>query len=146
MHKLPLSVLVVVHTSEGEFLLLERAQRPGFWQSVTGSLDAPDEPLQRAAAREVLEETSIAAPAAALEPLDVVNTFEIYSQWRDRYAPGVTHNTEHVYCLRLPARVPVRIAPREHRAFRWSPWQEAAERCFSWSNRDAIRLLAERGG
>ena len=141
--KLPLSVLVVVHTVEREVLLLERALRPGYWQSVTGSLDWPEEPLAAAAAREVLEETGIDAAAGRLAAWNAANTFEIYTQWRHRFAPGVTHNTEHVFGLALPRRLPVAIAPEEHVAFAWLPWQEAAGKCFSWSNRDAIRMLGE---
>jgi dihydroneopterin triphosphate diphosphatase len=125
-------------------LLLERIQRAGYWQSVTGSLDWPEETLESAAAREVLEETGIVAAQGELARWNVMNTFEIYSQWRHRFAPGVRYNTEHVLGLRLRERVPVALAPEEHVAFSWLPWSEAAERCFSWSNRDAIRMLGER--
>ncbi|HEX2197890.1 MAG TPA: dihydroneopterin triphosphate diphosphatase [Burkholderiales bacterium] len=142
-YKHPVSVLVVVHSLDGEVLLLERALRQGYWQSVTGSLDWPEEPLAAAAQREVLEETGIAAAAGRLRRWPVANTFEIYVQWRHRFAPGVTHNTEHVFSLALPRRMPVRMAPAEHVAFAWLPWQEAARKCFSWSNRDAIRMLCE---
>jgi dATP pyrophosphohydrolase len=142
-YKLPVSVLVVVHTAAMEVLLLERALRRGFWQSVTGSLDWAGEPLATAAAREVLEETGIDAASGRLERWNVANTFEIYAQWRQRFAPGVTHNTEHVFGLALPRRLPVSIAPAEHVAFAWLPWEEAAQKCFSWSNRDAIRMLRE---
>lgn len=142
-HKLPVSVLVVIHTAERQVLLLERARRAGFWQSVTGSLDAPDEPLELAAAREVLEETGIEAVAGRLVRWNAANTFEIYLHWRHRFAPGVTHNTEHVFGLTLPQPAPVVLAPDEHVAFQWLPWREAAEKCFSWSNRDAIRMLGE---
>ncbi len=142
--KLPVSVLVVIHTAALDVLLLERASRPGFWQSVTGSLDAHDEPLERAAEREVLEETGIVAASGRLERWNVTNTFEIYKHWRHRFAPGVVYNTEHVFGLRLDQRLPVALAPDEHTAFMWLAWQEAAERCFSWSNRDAIRILGER--
>lgn len=142
-HKLPLSVLVVVHTANLEVLLLERAMRPGYWQSVTGSLDWADEALETAAAREVREETGIEAASGSLERWNVAYTFEIYLQWRHRFAPGVTHNTERVFGLALPGRVPVTIAPHEHLAFAWLPWREAAAKCFSWSNRDAIRILGE---
>jgi dATP pyrophosphohydrolase len=142
--KLPISVLVVIYTAELEVLLLERAVRPGFWQSVTGSLDWPEEPLEAAAVREVMEETGIDAASGRLERWNVANTFEIYGQWRHRFGPGVTHNTEHVFGLALAAPVGVRLAPEEHVAFVWLPWREAAAKCFSWSNRDAIRLLAER--
>jgi dATP pyrophosphohydrolase len=141
--KLPVSVLVVVHTIALEVLLLERALRPGYWQSVTGSLDWPEERLEAAAARELREETGIDAQSGRLARWNVTNTFEIYLQWRHRFAPGVTHNTEHVFGFALPRRVPVRIAPNEHVAFEWLSWRQAAEKCFSWSNRDAIRMLGE---
>jgi dihydroneopterin triphosphate diphosphatase len=143
-YKLPVSVLVVVHTRSLEVLLLERAARPGFWQSVTGALDRADEPLEAAAAREVMEETGLDVAQGRLERWNVINTFEIYQQWRHRYAPGVTHNTEHVFSLELSERRPVRLAEGEHTAWTWLPWQEAAERCFSWSNRAAIRRLGSR--
>jgi len=141
-HKLPVSVLVLVHTVQREVLLLERALRAGYWQSVTGSVDTMDEPLERAAAREVREETGI--DGGRLERWNVIYTFEIYKQWRHRFAPGVIHNVESVFALQLPARVPVTLAPEEHTAFEWLPWREAAARCFSWSNRDAILMLGEQ--
>ena len=142
--KHPVSVLVLVHTAELEVLLLERAARPGYWQSVTGSLDWPEEPLERAAAREVLEETGIDAAQGRLAPCHAANTFEIYAQWRQRFAPGVRYNTEHVFRLELPRRLPVKLAQDEHVTFAWLPWREAARKCFSWSNRDGIVMLAER--
>jgi dihydroneopterin triphosphate diphosphatase len=141
--KLPLSVLVVVHTAELEVLLLERAARPGFWQSVTGSLDSQDEPFEAAAARELREETGIDAARGRLRRWNVAYTFEIYAQWRHRFAPGVTHNTEHLFSLELAERAPVTIERQEHTAFAWLPWREAAAKCFSWSNRDAIRMIGE---
>jgi len=139
--KLPHSVLVVVHTAEMDVLLLERAARPGFWQSVTGSLERPDEAHDAAAARELREETGIEAASGRLAPWSVAYTFEIFPQWRHRFAPGVTHNTERLFSFELPRRVPVALAPREHTAFAWLPWREAARRCFSWSNRDAILMV-----
>ena len=142
--KLPVSVLVVVHTAELEVLLLERSARSGFWQSVTGSVDRLDEPLADAAAREVREETGIDARESALARWPAVNTFEIYARWRHRFAPGVTHNTEHVFGLRLPRALPVTLARDEHVAFEWLPWREAVRKCFSWSNRDAIVMLGEK--
>ena len=140
--KLPVSVLVVVHTTGGEVLLLERAARPGYWQSVTGSLDRPDEAPADAAVREVREETGIEAVPAQLRRWNLAYTFEIYAQWRHRFAPGTTHNTEHVFSLELPQRVQVTLAPDEHVASLWLPWQAAAAKCFSWSNRDAIEMLS----
>ena len=136
--KLPVSVLVVVHTAAREVLLLERAARPGFWQSVTGSLDHPGEAPAGAARRELREETGIDAQPSDLRGWSLAYTFEIFEQWRHRFAPGTTHNTEHVFSLELPARVPVTLSPQEHVANLWLPWQEAADKCFSWSNRDAI--------
>jgi dATP pyrophosphohydrolase len=141
--KIPVSTLVVIHTSSLEVLLLERADRPGFWQSVTGS-QHEGESLRDTAIREVGEETGIDARLYRLTEWNLQNVFEIYEVWRHRYAPGVTHNTEHVFGLELPAPVPVRVAPREHLAAAWLPWREAAERCFSWSNRRAILMLPER--
>jgi dATP pyrophosphohydrolase len=139
--KLPVSVLVVVHTAGGEVLLLERAARPGYWQSVTGSLDRLDEPPAAAAQRELREETGIPAAPEQLRRWNLAYTFEIYPQWRHRFAPGTTHNTEHVFSLALPQRVPVTLAPEEHVASLWLPWRAAAAKCFSWSNRDAIGML-----
>lgn len=142
-HKIPVSTLVVVYTPQLEVLLLERADHPGFWQSVTGSQDE-GETLEQTAAREVAEETGIAAQPTQLERWNLQNVYEIYPVWRHRYAPGVTHNTEHVFGLRLPGRVPVTVAPREHLRAMWLPWREAADRVFSWSNRSAILKLPER--
>lgn len=142
--KIPVSALVVIHTAALEVLLLERADRPGFWQSVTGSRHREDEPLRETAIREVAEETGIDAGRYRLSDWNLRNVYEIYPVWRHRYAPGVTHNTEHVFGLELPDRVPVAVAPREHLGFAWLPWREAAERVFSWSNRKAILMLPER--
>ena len=141
--KIPESVLVVIHTSDLQVLLLERADQPGFWQSVTGSKDLVDEPLRETAAREVAEETGIHVSPTAPELRDwqLSNVYEIYPVWRHRYAPGVTHNTEHVFGLRVPADTPVVLAPREHLNFMWLPWQDAADRCFSPSNAEAILQL-----
>ncbi len=142
--KIPVSALVVIHTAALQVLLLERADRPGYWQSVTGS-QHPGEPLRDTAIREVREETGIDACAHELTAWNLQNVFEIYPVWRHRYAPGVTHNTEHVFGLRLPRPLEVRLSPREHLAAQWLPWREAAERVFSWSNRRAILMLADRG-
>ena len=142
-HKVPVSTLVVIYTPALEVLLLERADRPGFWQSVTGSQHA-GESLRETAIREVSEETGLDAAGPQLAAWNLQNVYEIYPVWRHRYAPGVTHNTEHVFGLRVPAPVPVRVAPREHLAAEWVFWREAAERVFSWSNRKAILMLPEK--
>jgi dATP pyrophosphohydrolase len=141
--KQPVSVLVVIHTPDLQILLLERASHPGYWQSVTGSQES-GESLIETALREVSEETGIIARADALRDWQRTNTFEIFAEWRHRYAPGVTHNTEHVFSLEIAAAQPVRLAPDEHLNYCWLPWREAAEKCFSWSNRDAILMLPEK--
>jgi dATP pyrophosphohydrolase len=143
-YKIPISVLVVIHTVDLQVLLIERADRPGFWQSVTGSKDAEDEPLEVTAVREVREETGLDATRYPLRNWHKQNQFEIFSHWSGRWAPGTTHNLEHVFSLELPAALPVTLAPKEHLQYVWLPWQEAAEKCFSWSNVDAIRELPER--
>ncbi|WP_395386571.1 dihydroneopterin triphosphate diphosphatase [Paucibacter sp. JuS9] len=138
-YKVPESVLVVIHTPDLRVLMLERADRPGFWQSVTGSLDTPDEPLIDTARREVFEETGIAG--GELLDWQLVNIYEIYPVWRHRYAPGVTQNTEHVFGLTVPSETAVTLAPREHLQYRWLPWREAADLCFSPSNAEAVLQL-----
>jgi dATP pyrophosphohydrolase len=139
-YKIPLSVLVVIHTPSLEVLLIERADRPGFWQSVTGSQDE-GETWRETAVREVREETGIDAGAYPLLDWRVQNRFEIFRSWRGRFAPGTTHNTERVFGLTVPERVPVVLTPREHLRYQWLPWPQAAELVFSWSNADALRLL-----
>jgi dATP pyrophosphohydrolase len=139
-YKIPRSVLVVIHTAALDVLLLERADRPGFWQSVTGSMHE-GEALEQTAVREVGEETGIDATRYELVDWRIQNRFEIFRHWNSRFPPGTTHNSERVYGLTLPERVPVVIAPREHLRYEWLPWREAADRVFSWTNADALRML-----
>ena len=141
-YKIPVSVQVVIHTMDLQVLLLERSDHPGYWQSVTGSQDE-DESLFDTAVREVEEETALNARAFELSNWAVQYRFEIFAEWRHRYAPGVTHNHEHVFGLRLPEPLPIRVNPREHIGFIWLPYREAAEKVFSWSNALAIRRLPE---
>ncbi len=148
-YKIPLSVLVVIHTEDLRVLLLERADRPAHWQSVTGSVDRLDEPLRDAAAREVGEETAIDADRdGVLDDWSHAIEYGIYPHWRHRYAPGIERNTEHWFGLVLPDEFPskelVRVAPREHLQYAWLPYREAAERCFSSSNAEAILQLPRR--
>ena len=140
--KIPISVLVVIHTPDLQVLLLERVDHPGFWQSVTGSQDE-GETLRQTAVREVAEETGLDAEAFVLTDWNQQNEFEIYPHWRWRYAPGVTRNIEHVFGLRLPEALPVRISPREHLAYLWLPYDRAADKVFSWSNAQALKALPE---
>jgi dihydroneopterin triphosphate diphosphatase len=154
-YKIPESVLVVIHSPMLDVLLIERADRPGYWQSVTGSKDAEDEPLTLTARREVFEETGIhitdelpdnerllnTVPTSNLVDWHLSNVYEIYPVWRHRYAPGVTMNTEHVFGLMVPRNIPIALAPREHINHMWLPFREAADKCFSPSNAEAILQL-----
>ncbi|HBZ29642.1 MAG TPA: dihydroneopterin triphosphate diphosphatase [Nitrosomonas nitrosa] len=139
-YKKPVSVLVVIYTADLQVLLLERADHPGYWQSVTGSQDE-GETLFDTATREVKEETGLDAENFELTDWHIQNQYEIFQEWRWRYPPGVTHNTEHVFGLKVPSAIPITIAAREHLNSIWLPWQEAAGKVFSWSNAQAIRRL-----
>jgi dATP pyrophosphohydrolase len=145
-YKIPESVLVVIHSADLQVLLIERADHPGYWQSVTGSKDRIDERLAETAVREVFEETGIvvgspAVPLANLRDWRLSNIYEIYPVWRHRYAPGVTQNTEFVFGLAVPRDISITLAPREHLQHVWLPWREAADRCFSPSNAEAVLQL-----
>lgn len=148
VYKTPVSALVLVHTRDLQVLIMERADKAGFWQSVTGSLERlPNGELERpidAAVREVKEETGLDAADYKLLDWHCSHVYEIYSHWRFRYAPGVTENTEHIFGLELPEPVAVQLAPREHVAYEWVDWREAAKRVFSWTNVEALRKLGER--
>jgi dATP pyrophosphohydrolase len=141
-YKIPISVLVVIHTPDLQVLLLERADHPGFWQSVTGSQDE-GETLRQTAAREVAEETGLDAETFELNDWNMRNEYEIYPEWRWRYAPGVTRNVEHVFGLRLPGPLPVKVAPGEHLRYLWLAHDRAADKVFSWSNAQVLRTLPE---
>ena len=143
-YKLPISTLVLVHTPDLRVLLLERADYPGYWQSVTGSQE-PGETLEQTAIRELREETGIDARAyGGLVDWGLSNEYEIFPRWRHRYPEGTTHNKEHVFALRVPEPIDVTLAPNEHLTHVWLPWNEAAPKCFSWSNRQAIEELPRR--
>lgn len=146
-YKIPASVLVVIYTCERQVLLLRRTAGDGrggeFWQSVTGSKDHPDEPWDKVAVREVAEETGInaRAPGCHLHDWGLENCYPIYPQWLHSYAPGVYLNTERVFGLEVPSYVELTLNPREHTAFAWHPWCEAADRCYAPSNAEAILHL-----
>ncbi len=145
MYKIPVSVLVVIHTPDNQVLLLERADHPGWWQSVTGSQD-PQETLLQTAIREVREETGLNAQAYLLTNWLQTNVYEIFECYRQRYAPGTTHNTEHVFGLEVPTTLAVCLAPAEHLNYQWLQAEQAAAKCFSPSNAEAIRSLVRRSG
>lgn len=141
--KIPLSVLVVIHTPALEVLLINRTDSPGFWQSVTGSKDHEDEPFEETARREVREETGIDSASGTLTDWGLENVYDIYPHYLHRYAPGVWRNREHVFGLCVPAGTPVTLNPREHTAYQWLPYRQAADTCFSPSNAEAILMLPE---
>ena len=145
VYKTPVSALVVIHTPDLQVLLLERADRKNFWQSVTGSIEAGETPYE-AAIREVGEETGLAATDYAFSDWQTSNVYEIYPHWRHRYAPDVTHNEEHLFGLELPGPLPVQLADDEHVRYEWLDWRQAAIRVFSWTNVVALRKLGERHG
>ena len=142
--KTPISILVLIYTVDLKVLLIERADKAGFWQSVTGSIEVEDATLRDTAIREVMEETGLDAHQFALTDWHFSQTYEIYEHWRYRYAPGVTQNVEHVFGLELPSTLAVTLSPDEHVAYEWVDWREAAKRVFSWTNVEALRLLGER--
>jgi dATP pyrophosphohydrolase len=125
-YKNPVSVLVVIYTPDLQVLLLERADHPGYWQSVTGS-QHPDETLSQTAAREIAEETGLNAANFLLTDLHSLNKYEIFH--------------EHAFSLLLPEPAPVTVSPREHLRYAWFPQQEAVEKVFSYSNAEMIRKL-----
>lgn len=143
MHKIPVSALVLIYTPKLEVLMMERADKPGYWQSVTGSIEQGETPEQ-AAIREVKEETGLDALAYDFQDWHASNIYEIYPHWRYRYAPGVTENTEHLFGLQLPTTLSITLAPEEHTQYTWMDWREAAQRVFSWTNVDALKRLGER--
>ena len=145
MFKTPVSALILIHTNDLQVLIMERADKKGFWQSVTGSLEQGETPLQ-AAIRETQEETGLDATQYDLQDWQASNVYEIYPHWRHRYAPEVTHNTEHLFGLMLPSTLPIKMAPDEHVQYEWVDWREAAKRVFSWTNIDALIKLGERHG
>ena len=146
VYKIPRSVLVVIHTPDLHVLMMERAGWKNFWQSVTGSVASESEPLRETAVREVLEETGLDASRYELRDWGIENRFEIFKRHQSRYAPGVTHNTEHVFSMAVSAPVAVTLDPSEHLSYQWLPWREAAAITISWTNRDAILALPKRTG
>ncbi|MEO6625835.1 MAG: dihydroneopterin triphosphate diphosphatase [Burkholderiaceae bacterium] len=144
--KIPQSVLVVIHTPTLQVLLIKRADSADFWQSVTGSKDAIAECWRNTAVREVREETGIDCAGNTpsqhrLRDWQLENVYAIYPRWLHRYAPGVTHNTEHLFGLCVPPDTRVQLNPAEHSDWRWLPWREAADACYSPSNAEAILML-----
>ena len=142
MFKIPVSALVLIHTPDLKVLIMERADKLGYWQSVTGSIESGETP-QQAAIREVFEETGLDARRYDFKDWHASNVYEIYPHWQYRYAPGVTENTEHLFGLTVSECVPIQLAPNEHVRYAWVDWREAATCVFSWTNVDALKRLGE---
>lgn len=146
IYKIPQSVLVVIYTPALDVLLIKRADATNFWQSVTGSKDSVQESFAQTAVREVFEETGIACEPGSgalftLQDWFLENVYDIYPRWQHRYAPGVTRNTEHLFGLMVPQGTAIQLSPREHTAFRWLAYRDAALACFSPSNAEACLML-----
>ncbi len=140
--KKPISSLVLIYTEDFKVLLMERADKKAFWQSVTGSLEENETPRETAA-REVFEETGINTNQYTLEDWHLSHVYEIYAHWRFRYAPDITHNTEHIFGLKLPSIIPIQLSEHEHVRHLWLDWRDAMDKVFSWTNVEAIKKLAE---
>lgn len=134
------SVLIVIHVRCEHILLMERADHPGWWQSVTGSLEQGESPLQTAL-RELAEETGLSVVSGQLHDWHLTNRYAIYPEFLYRYPPGTTHNIEHVFSLGLSQQVPISLSPKEHLRYEWVTYSQAATRCFSPSNQSAIQHL-----
>ncbi len=137
-YRRPESVLIVIYTAGGDFLLMERRRPAGFWQSVTGSLEW-GEMANDCARRELLEETGITQ--GFLRNLQWTQTYDIWPSFGKRYAPGVTRNLEHAFALKLLEQVPVILSPTEHVQYRWAPAGEAIDIVSSDTNRAVIQQL-----
>ena len=135
MKKIPISVLVLIHTKNKEILILKKKNDKDLWQSVTGSLNENETPIQ-AAKREVFEETGL--NAENLIDCEKKYIFEIYEMWKHKYEEGTTHNTEHVFKLELDCKTNIKLDENEHSSYEWVSMVKAAEKVFSHTNRQAI--------
>ncbi|MBN6711160.1 dihydroneopterin triphosphate diphosphatase [Haemophilus haemoglobinophilus] len=137
-HKNPNSVLVVIYAqSTKRVLMLQRQDDTDFWQSVTGTIESGETPRQ-AAIREVKEEVGIDILAENLPLFDCHKQieFEIFSHFRYKYAPDVTHCIEHWFLLPLAEERAVDLT--EHFAYQWLSVQDAIKLTKSPNNSEAI--------
>lgn len=141
-YKIPVSSLIVIYTKKNDILLLSRADKKDYWQSVTGSLE-PEESPYEAARREVFEETGINPNQYDIQDWNLNHEYEIFTHWRHRYPPNVSKNTEHIFGMELPRKMAIKIAPREHLEYKWVGIEEAKSKVFSWTNRKALEKLCE---
>ena len=138
--KQPVSVLVVIHHQHRQFLMLQRVDNPEFWQSVTGSLEADEVPID-AAVRELCEETGLCLAKEQVHDWQLYYDYDIYPEYWHRYPPGTRRNTEHVFSVNVALDSPIAIAPAEHSAYRWVDANSALAMAYSPSNRNAIEQL-----
>lgn len=131
-----------MYTDNADILLLKRRQPLQFWQSVTGSLEPGELPID-AARREIAEETGL-LDEGRLTDAGITREFTIDPRWRDRYADGVIENTEHEWHYVLSSAVDINICDIEHSAFRWFPIEEAITSVWSWTNKEALQNLQEK--
>lgn len=141
-YKIPVSILVIIYTKDMEILLLHRKDKKNFWQSVTGSIEEGESPVN-AAKRELLEETGIDHQEFLLLDWKLSQQYEIFPHWRYRYEPNVTHNIEHVFSVELPEKIIVNLEPSEHKEYKWVPLHDAIKEVFSGTNADALKKLYE---
>ncbi len=142
--KIPESARGVVNWAAVLVLGRPAPGREGLGQAVPGPGAPDDADFAATARRELREETGLAA--GTLTDWGRVNRYEIWPAWRHRYAPGVTHNTEHVFGFRVDAATAATLDPSEHVAQLWLSWQEAMAKVFSATNRAAIGELPRRVG
>lgn len=121
---------------------MRRTDHPGFWQSVTGSLERHESRPIDAAVRELAEETGL-TNVSRLRETGIRNRYEIFPEWRHRFAPGTTHNTEHLFFLKLEAEEAITLNGSEHSEYCWLTIDDAVARAGSRTNRDAIELLKQ---
>lgn len=143
-YKNPNSVLVVVYAKNThQVLMLQRKDDPEFWQSVTGSIEIGEKPIE-AAEREVFEEIGLQVShlqnSEKKQPLVDCQKqieFEIFPHFRYKYAPNITHCVEHWFLLPLESEQEPILS--EHLAYRWVSVEEAVEMTKSPNNAQAIK-------
>lgn len=139
-YKKPESALVVLYDEHHRVLLLQRMDDASFWQSVTGALEEGELPIETAY-REVFEETGIDAKSLGLRINNhhKQNKYIIRKRWQHRYPPGTEHNIEHVFSLKVRSNTPISLT--EHLQYEWVSKEEALQRLWSPSNREAVSLF-----
>tara|TARA_B100001094_G_scaffold41702_1_gene36384 strand:- start:78 stop:521 length:444 start_codon:yes stop_codon:yes gene_type:complete len=140
LYRRPESVLVLIYTQKSEVLVLQRSQPFSFWQSVTGSLHY-NESKQSAASRELLEETGL-TDQGKLVDLMIKRVFDIDPRWQNRYQLFDKINTEYEFHYILEEKCEIKIDTREHHQYEWITINEAIDRVWSWTNKEALESLS----